>query len=111
GVRNRSVARIGHGWIEPSTVYADPPPDGLEKVRVAVFAYARVNVSCNVGRVERAKRQCERSAAGKGRSAHRCVAGRAISSTREILAACNKAGTGKCRRNASRIKPLIIGER
>jgi hypothetical protein len=99
------VGRKRHRRIKPRAVVADAAMNRVEKILIAVIADPGFLVGGDVGRVQRAKRQFEREAAGIGLAVLRGVAGLAVCRPRQISAALDKARLRKRRRTPVGLAP------
>ena len=89
-IRHQGIGGIGKCRVVAFAVLADTLVQGTEEISITPVANTGLLVRRNVGRVQRAERQLELHAAGKGFAAGHGVARDTVSRCRQVLAALDQ---------------------
>src|SRR3984957_16887872 len=110
GVREVGIAGEGHCWVKRRAVTPDTAMERREKVRVGVLADACVPVWRDVGRIDRAEGQDERTTPGERLPTDRRMAGLAIGGADEIAPPVDEARVLEAFGERRRGGQLVVAE-
>jgi hypothetical protein len=111
GVCDVGVARKGHCRVKVPALPINSAVLRVQKVGVAILADTGFGVGRDVRGVKRPEGQDESQTSRERRTTGRRVAGLAVRSARQILAALHEAGARKLRGNTRRIGRVTVGDR